>query len=54
VPPAMERLVLACLAKSAADRPQSAAELAAGLALFGGGPAIPERDRQGEPVVGPA
>jgi eukaryotic-like serine/threonine-protein kinase len=54
VPPALERLVLACLAKSAADRPQSAAELAAGLALFDTEPVIPGRDRHGEPVVGPA
>lgn len=34
VPPALERLVLACLEKRPADRPRSAAELAAELALL--------------------
>jgi eukaryotic-like serine/threonine-protein kinase len=37
IPPALERLVLACLAKRPADRPQTAAELGAGLAGVGSG-----------------
>jgi serine/threonine-protein kinase len=32
IPPALERLILTCLAKQPADRPATAADLAAGLA----------------------
>ena len=36
IPPALERLILACLAKQPEDRPASAADLAAGLARIEG------------------
>ena len=36
IPPALERLILACLAKQPEDRPPSAADLAAGLAQIEG------------------
>jgi eukaryotic-like serine/threonine-protein kinase len=36
IPPALERLILTCLAKQAEDRPASAADLAAGLAQVDG------------------
>jgi eukaryotic-like serine/threonine-protein kinase len=36
IPPALERLILACLAKQPEDRPASAADLAAGLARVDG------------------
>jgi serine/threonine-protein kinase len=35
IPPALERLVLACLAKRPAERPQSASELSEALAAVG-------------------
>jgi serine/threonine-protein kinase len=42
IPPALDRLILSCLAKDRADRPQTARELAARLAELSVGPAWTE------------
>jgi len=47
IPPALDRLVLSCLAKNPAERPQSARDLSQRLAAIdGGSPWTDERARE--------